>query len=95
MFWKRKKQAEKDLKNLVNSEHKKDIQAFKDFRDIGDRFTYLGIDMIVTDYYLKFSDVRLRVATLQADYVNKEGSIANIFFSIHELPGLIKENKEG
>lgn len=70
------------------------IEELKLFRDIGEKFNYLGIEMIVTGH------VRMTVAgqgtfpILSANYVSNDGIVQNIEFTIDRLPVLIAENTQ-
>lgn len=66
------------------------INEIKSFRSIGERFTYLGVDCIMTGYtgvspYGIYPCIRF-------DYVNKNGNIINEEFFMGRLKGLISEN---
>lgn len=66
------------------------VQPFRDFRSIGETFTYLGRTCVVTDYCGVFGE-----PLLSADYADDRGIIHNVMFSIEELPALIAQNKQG
>lgn len=57
------------------------IEEWKSFKDIGDRFQYLGVEMLVVKI----------LCELTARYVDNNGILQTIIFEIHELPILIKE----
>ena len=74
----------------------KRVKALKDFREIGAKFNYLGVTMIVTGHSYMYFDGHhfCLVPNLTADYVDNSGRVRNGSFSIHELPALLSENRE-
>jgi hypothetical protein len=67
-----------------------------DFRGVGDRFTYLGVEMIVTGHVrLVGAGRRLRYSpALMADYVDNNGIVRHLSFDPVEISLLKKENEE-
>lgn len=86
-FFKKKKESS----NCRYETYKK----LKKFRDIGEKFNYLSIEMVVTAHYEIniYSFETIARPVLKADYVDKNGIIRERCFCIRELPGLIKENE--
>jgi len=78
------------------------IEKLKEFRQLGEKFTYLGVTVVVTghskaiiDGYSHYPVPRLgREPTLMGDYVNALGEIKKISFAYEELPTLKAENGE-
>ena len=71
------------------------IDRLKAFKDIGEKFNYLGVEMIVTHHHeisLGLNYGIDLIATLKADYRNNLGEIKSVSFSPGELPALIAEN---
>lgn len=79
-----KKEAE------VQKKLDEDMAKFKAFRDIGDRFTYLDVDMIVVWYGISY--IGRRSVQLVAEYVSGDTEFKTATFNIDKLPILIKEN---
>ena len=63
----------------------------KSFRDIGEKFNYMGIEMIVESHVKPLSYVGF-VPQLTAAYRNKEGELKHACFMRSELPALRAEN---
>ena len=79
------------------------IEKLKEFRQLGEKFTYLGVTVVVTGhskaiiggYSPDYLMPRLgREPTLMGDYVNALGEIKKISFAYEELPTLKAENGE-
>jgi len=89
-----KKRREEEIKQADKRADK--IRQLREFRDIGERFTYLGRDMVVTAHYriVSCGFSMHPVFGISADYVNDIGDIKQISFSMSELQTLINENKE-
>lgn len=67
------------------------VDALKEFRDIGEKFNYMGIEMIVESHvdlvpYVGF------VPTLTAAYRNNDGELKHACFRRSKLPALMAEN---
>jgi hypothetical protein len=87
------KRKEKVKKPVVDSQ-KMAIDNFRSFRGVGERFKYLGIEMIVTSH-CKTGFTGMNTCTyalLTCDYKNDIGEIKIISFSPSELDTLIAEN---
>ena len=71
------------------------IEELKAFRDIGEKFNYMGVEIIVTHHYKIHMSIYSRsvIPILTGDYANNLGEIKAISFSHHELPNLIAENE--
>ena len=71
-----------------------EIDKFKGFRGIGERFNYIGVEMIVTSHQkTEFTGVNYtNYAWLTCDYKNEIGDIKVISFAPYELNTLIAEN---
>ena len=69
-------------------------KALKDFRKVGEKFNYLGIEMIVTRHMGFSTGFPFPVPTpeLQAEYRDNNGILRKISFSPHKLECLIAEN---
>lgn len=73
---------------------KKAYEKVMAFRQVGEKFHYLGVEMIVTGH----SDIVatpfgvLKNPCIKADYVDKHGKIRQIRFDPGKLKGLISEN---
>ena len=72
----------------------KAYKEIADFREIGKRFYYLGVEMIVTGHRdIIFAGYNIScIPCIKADYVNKHGEIKQIQFYYKELDNLIAEN---
>lgn len=87
MFWNRNKEPKVNYRQQA-------INRLKAFKKIGDKFNYLGVDMIVTAH----SELRLSpigadvIPVLVCDYKDLLGKIQVVRFSPHELPALEAEN---
>ena len=70
------------------------IEELKAFRDIGEKFNYLGATIICTGHFeLDFYGLNIRIRpTLKGDYKNDKGEIKAISFGYRELQGLKAEN---
>ena len=72
-------------------------KAYKEvvnFRKIGEKFYYLGIEMLVTGHQdVFFNGYGLAfIPCIKADYINRHGEIKQIQFAYKELNSLIAEN---
>ncbi len=68
------------------------IERLREFRQIGEKFVYLGVEMSVTAHYklkLNLSYYRMR-PVLRADYATKTGEIKQISFNPGEVDRLLK-----
>lgn len=71
------------------------LDSLREFRGVGEKFTYLGVEMVVTGHYdlsLGLYGALDIIPSLNADYVNKNGEIKSVSFSPIELNTLIAEN---
>ena len=72
------------------------LKEFKEFRGMGDKFKYLGIEMTVCGYkssdYEKGIDIFTINPQLKADYVDKNGNINSLLFDYDELETIKAEN---
>lgn len=70
------------------------IDALKAFRDIGEKFNYLGATIICIGHSeLDFDGLTISVRpVLKGYYKNDKGDIKPIAFSYKELPALQSEN---
>ena len=74
-----------------------ELKNFKKFRDVGQKFSYMGIEMIVEGYYVdnvggvygNFSK-----AVLESAYVTRRGKLERVLFKYEHLPALLAENPE-
>lgn len=66
------------------------VQALREFRDLGETFNYLGRTMIVTGHWDDHPEIR-PWAVLKCDYADDSGVIRKIEFGPSELPGLIAQ----
>jgi hypothetical protein len=70
------------------------VEELKQFRAKGEKFKYLGVEMIVTGHKELF--IAPYCCTyfpcIKASYVNKQGDIKNVQFDYDELEVLKKEN---
>ncbi len=66
------------------------VSDLKAFRDVGEKFTYLGISMIVESHsrYYPFGNL----AQITAGYRNTHGELKYACFCRRELPALQAEN---
>jgi len=64
------------------------LDELKSFREVGEKFNYLGATIICTGYF----DSGYPTVGLRGDYRNESGEIKNIFFSYSRLPVLMAEN---
>lgn len=72
----------------------KQIEELKQFRGKGEKFNFLGVEMIVYAHHYQFISqyyCNYRPC-LRANYVNKHGDIKNADFDYDELDALKKEN---
>tara|TARA_R100001198_G_C5075741_1_gene119710 strand:- start:16 stop:297 length:282 start_codon:yes stop_codon:yes gene_type:complete len=85
---------ERKVKKPVVDHLKIAIDNFRSFRGVGERFKYLGVEMIVTSHCkTEFTGVKnITYALLTCDYKNDIGEIKLISFSPSELNTLIAEN---
>jgi len=68
------------------------IDDLKSFRDIGEKFNYMGIEMIVESHYY-FSPYSCDLLPrISAAYRNEHGELKHAFFLRRELPALRAEN---
>ena len=82
---------------LFSSENtrKKQISEMKAFRSVGQKFNYLGVEIMVTDH-CSIEDTGLGFLIkpeLQGNYVNNSGEIVGISFDYKDLPAIISENE--
>lgn len=79
---------------LFNSDTEKrleaEIEEFRQFRDIGETFNYLGRTLIVTAHTETAVDLG-EYARLRCDYADNDGVIRQISFQPRELPALIAQ----
>ena len=70
------------------------IARFREFRDIGETFNYLGRECVVTSHKTMFAYGFGGGYTpeLKADYCDENGVVRTLVFRITELPTLIKQN---
>lgn len=70
------------------------IAELRAFKDIGEKFNYLGVTIICTGHSkIDFYGTRVSVRpTMKGDYKNDKGEIKAISFGYRELPALKAEN---
>lgn len=66
---------------------------FRFFRGIGEKFNYIGIEMIVERHSVFFGKSG-DIPKLVASYVDKQGRLAKAEFDLCVLPALIAENPD-
>ena len=66
------------------------IDKLRSFRDVGEKFNYMGIEMIVESHY--FSDIDCVYPRISAAYKNNNGELNHAEFQLHYLPALRAEN---
>lgn len=69
------------------------VDTLREFRDIGEKFNYLGATIIVTGH-CRFSHNYEMLASLQGDYRTENGEIKQIVFDYSELETLRNENQQ-
>lgn len=89
-MWPFKKKVEK---NEIDWRIEK-VKELREFRAIGDKFKYLGVEMIVFAHHYSYASVDGPTyrPLLRANYVNKEGDIRIIEFEYEELDAVKREN---
>ena len=68
------------------------VSEFKEFRDKGEEFNYIGIKMIVVSHY-RIGYPTYIIPLLKARYINKLGELEIAYFTPSELPVLKDQNK--
>lgn len=90
MWFFKKKEKESDTR-MIDA-----LTECIEFRNVGERFTYLGVEMCVVKHgtveYLPGIHAWIQ-PNIHARYVNKDGDIREIVFDYRELNALKKENK--
>ncbi len=66
------------------------IDDLASFRDIGEKFTYMGIEMIVESHY--YFSLYGGIPRISAAYKNEHGELKHATFIRQELPALRAEN---
>ena len=85
----------KEIVEQETERKKEQIEAIKDFRDIGEKFKYLGVEIIVTHHYSRsYHPYKGIIITpeLSGDYVTANGELKKVCFSFSELGTLKSEN---
>lgn len=95
-MWFEKKKTEEEPKKEKSWEETA-MEEIKSFRDIGEKFNYLGVEMMVTGHFdvhfpLNVYDSLRIKPCLKVDYVTKNGEIKGGTFYVKDLPMLRKEN---
>ena len=76
------------------------VNELKAFRDIGEHFTHLGVDLIVIGHYTSSfgsnpHDLEIYYSPrLKCEYVDKNGVLREVAFGLSKLPALIAENTQ-
>ena len=90
-MWTSGKEKEEEQKAEEKTTRRdEEIKKLEEFVAIGDKFKYLGVDMVVSghsDWNISMYDI-FRYPCLKARYVNKLGEIKNIKFDYDELKTL-------
>ena len=68
------------------------IKEMKAWRDIGQKFNYLGVKCIVVSHYKIVPSGMLKIPLIEASYVDNLGVIHSITFGYSELKVLINQN---
>ena len=68
------------------------FEALRNFRDVGEKFNYLGVEMIVESHWKNYPAAAGFVPMLCAAYRNDHGEINHAYFLCRELPALRAEN---
>ena len=84
------KQAEKDKESKKKIE---EIKELREFRDVGEKFNYIGIEMMVVSHCLYFLGSKSKHPLLTCVYKNNNGEIRSMEFNYHELNSLRSENE--
>jgi len=92
MFWNKKEDIEL-IEKKEDIERK--IKEIEDFRKDGEKFKYMGVEMIKTGNMYLSGFYLDPTPCIHADYVDKNGVIHNATFNYSELDVLITENKTG
>jgi hypothetical protein len=94
----KKKQLQKeciaDNENEYEKETARLIDQLKSWRPIGAKFSYVGVDMVVTSH-IQFRAAGLRVyqvPSIHADYADKNGVIRSYIFSTAKSIALMESN---
>lgn len=96
MFSKKERAEYREDMKPVIERYEKEIAEIKKFRDIGEKFNYLGLDMIVLSHSYREIDMEYgswySTPKLRAKYVNAAKEIVIAKFDYEELPALVNEN---
>jgi len=90
MIWPFKRKPEHDWK-------KEQLDLLKDFRDVGEKFTYLGKEMLVVshvDHDFSRSLEFISLPRLVCHYFDATGTLKHARFTCADLPVLRSENGE-
>jgi len=81
-------------KSASSNDYQIGVDKFKSFRDIGQKFNYLGIEMIVVSHskWLPTISTAERIPCLVAEYVGLKKEIVSVYFHLAVLPVLLAEN---
>lgn len=84
----------KVLEEMKPSKSQARIDELRAFRDIGEKFNYMGVEIIVTGHYeaVPCGFGIIFEACLKGDYKTDQGEIKNISFDHSELEALKAEN---
>lgn len=82
--------AKKEQKEQISDYTLEAINKLKSFRCIGEKFNYMGIEMIVESHY--YSDIDGIYPRISAAYKNNNGELCHAEFLFGELPALRAEN---
>jgi hypothetical protein len=63
------------------------VRTWENDYKVGDRFTYLGVELLMTEFLW---DVDIGVYGICCDYLDKEGRIRGRSFTVAELPNLTR-----
>lgn len=89
----RSKKEKKEVDN--NTLQREAIEQLKSFRDVGEKFNYCGVELIVEELFFWNIGVTgsYLIARMTAAYKNKLGEIKYLYFYPKHLPALIAENR--
>ncbi len=85
------KKTEEKIKEC-RAEAKRQIEELTEFRAVGDKFNYLGIELTVCTHAYYDPGTSCFYLRFKAAYVNNHGELKGITFNYEELPALRKEN---
>lgn len=91
-MWPLKKKDTRKLLQTKSDLTQETIDDLKSFRDIGEKFNYMGIEMIVESHYSTMINPCVTFPRILAAYKDYHGVLRHVEFKHRALPALKAEN---